>query len=85
MFLHKTTWPHELVNTSVGQPATYVNLSIVMFVSGFPAMMEKENEAIQLLMARHLQELMADAELYGWDPVRSYHAVWLQQLENNRV
>ena len=36
-------------------------------------------------MAHQLQKLMADTELNGWVAVRSYHAVWLQQLENGRV
>ena len=25
---------------------------------------------------------MADADTYGWEPIRAYHAVWLQQIEN---
>ena len=32
-------------------------------------------------MARHLEELMANGELYGWEPVR----VYLQQVENGQV
>ena len=35
-------------------------------------------------MLKHLKERMADASTYGWEPVRAYHGVWLQQLENGR-
>ena len=28
---------------------------------------------------------MADAEIYGWEATRAFHAVWLQQLEQGRV
>ena len=37
------------------------------------------------VMLNHLKELMADASIYGWEPVRAYHGVWLQQLENRRA
>ena len=43
--------------------------------------MEVEKQALKSHMARHLQELMADIELYGWKKVRAFHAVWLNQLE----
>ena len=33
----------------------------------------------------HLQELMEDAEANGGEPVRAYHTVWLQQLEQGRA
>ena len=47
--------------------------------------MVAEKQSLWLLMTHHLQELMADAELYGWEPIRAFHAVWLQQLENGQV
>ena len=36
-------------------------------------------------MACQLQELMSDVELYDWEPLRAYHAVWLQQVDNGHV
>ena len=36
-------------------------------------------------MLKHLRELMVDAVIYGWEPVRAFHAVSLQQLENGRA
>ena len=37
------------------------------------------------VMLKHLKELIADASTYGWEPVRAYNGVWLQQLENGRA
>ena len=36
-------------------------------------------------MSSHLTELMADTELYGWEDVRAFHAIWLQQMEQGRA
>ena len=47
--------------------------------------MEDEKPAIKALMASHLVELMSDAELYRWEPIRAFHAVWLLQLEHGHV
>ena len=71
MVLHKITWPHELVYTTEGQPIAYDNLSVVLFVSGYLAVIEKEMDFIKPLMAQHLQELVTDTEqhmvTYHWD------------------
>ena len=34
------------------------------------------------MMLKHLKELIVDIEHYGWEPIRAYHAVWLQHLKN---
>ena len=36
-------------------------------------------------MIQHLQDLVDDVDLYGWEPVWAFHAVWLQQLEEGCV
>ena len=69
----------------MGKPAEYEDISIPLFVSGYLAVIVVENLAVHPLMVQHLQELMWDAELYSWEPTRSLHAVWLQQLEQGRV
>ena len=43
--------------------------------------MKDEKEAVRAKMASHLEDLMEDVELYGWERVRAYHIVWLNQLE----
>ena len=47
--------------------------------------MAAEKPAFCPLMAQHRQELMGYADLYSWEPIRAFHAIWLQQLEQGRV
>ena len=47
--------------------------------------MEVQTRDIRGFMSTHLVELMADAELYGWETVWAFHAVWLQQMEQGRA
>ena len=47
--------------------------------------MDAQKLDIKALMLAHLTELMADAELYGWEAIRAFHAVWLQQMEQKWV
>ena len=42
--------------------------------------MDSQKPEIKALMSSHLAELMANAELYGWEAVHAFHAVWLQQI-----
>ena len=80
--IRRVTWPHDLVYTSTGQPAVYEELSVTLFVSRYLAGMETVKAALEPIMAKHLKELMADADVYGWAQVSTYRAVWLQQIEN---
>ena len=36
-------------------------------------------------MTQHLEELMWDIDLYGWESVPAYHGVWRNQLEQGRL
>ena len=63
----------------------YEDLSITLFVSGYLAIMETLKSSFKHIMAKHLKELMADAEVYGWAPVGAYHAVWIQQIKNSQA
>ena len=47
--------------------------------------MEAEKPVVRLHMAYHLHELIGDTAVYGWEWVRAFHAVCLQQLEHGRV
>ena len=33
------------------------------------------------IMAHHLEDLMSDRNLYGWEKVRAYYGVLLNQME----
>ena len=85
MVLKKVIWLHELVYMATDQPAVYKDLSVTLFVSGYLAIMEMVKRSINLIMVKHLKELMANVEVYGWTPMRVYHAVRLQQIENGRA
>ena len=78
----KVTWPYELVYMATSQPAMYEDLSVTLFVSGYLAIKETLEPSLKPIMAKHLKELMDNAEVYGWDPVRAYHAIRLQQIEH---
>ena len=54
---------------------------IFQFVYGYLIVMEGEEVAIKEKMAPHLKELMLDTQLYGWEHTRTFHGVWLNQLE----
>ena len=44
--------------------------------------MKGEERDIKDKMATHLEELMAeDPEMYGLEKVRTYHSVWLNEIE----
>ena len=85
MVLKKVTWPHEWVYMASGQPAVYEDSSITLFVFGYLAVMEVVKPDLKPIMARDLKELMTNAEVYGWAPVWTYHAIWLQQIVNGRA
>ena len=65
MVLKRVTWPHELVYATDGQPATYEELSLLLFITGYLALMEPEKPALQLVMAKYLKDLMANMGVYG--------------------
>ena len=62
------TWPHEVVYTMCMMTMSDV-ISLVLFVSWYLIVMEGMTSVVTLHMAHHLQELMADTELYRWDKV----------------
>ena len=47
--------------------------------------MDGQNAAIKALMVAHLAELMADAKLCWWEAMCSFHATWLQHLEEGKA
>ena len=63
------TWPHELVYTSVRQPAMYEKFFMPLFISGYIAMLDTVKSGLTETMLKHLWEWMADAATYGWEPV----------------
>ena len=52
-----------------GNPGVDDHISLALFVSRYLIVMEGEKYVVKPHMARHLQELMADTNLYGWEKV----------------
>ena len=57
------------------------DLSIPLFVQAYLTIMDTEEGLVKKQMATHLQDLMLDAQLYGWEMTRTFHCVWLNQIE----
>ena len=48
-------------------------------------MMKSERDTkVKEHMALHLEEIMEDTDVYGWDKIRAFHAAWLNQMEQYR-
>ena len=45
--IHKVLWPHELIFTPEGQPATYESLSTMVLVNGFLTIMSLQTDAFR--------------------------------------
>ena len=56
-----------------GNPASYQELTIPISVHSLLIVMELEEGPVKKLMPTHLQDLMSDAQWYGWDKVRTFH------------
>ena len=80
--LKKIMWPQELVYRPNSQPTVYDKLTLHLFISGYLVILESVKPTQKEAIRRHLNKLMADVEVYGWELVQVFHAIWLQQLEN---
>ena len=61
-------WPHEGVYTANGKPANYGDLTLMAFTRGYLMVLDMEmDNMIKALMSHHLEDLMEDSDLYGWD------------------
>ena len=43
----------------------YEELSVTLFVSGYLPIIETGKPALKLIMSKHLEDMMADTEVYG--------------------
>ena len=84
MVLKRTTWPHEVEYTSTGKPTAYEDMSVASCVLGYITIMSAEDNSIRGKMLQHLEELMGDVGLYGWEHVHAYHVIGLNQMDNGR-
>ena len=54
------------------------------FIKGYHFEMALQPESTKPRILTHLQEMMEDGEAYMWPIVRSYHAAWLQHMEQGK-
>ena len=84
MVVKRVNWPHEVVYSVAGKPAAFQDMSLLLFVQGYMIIMKGEVGAIRERMATPLEDLISNAELYGWEWTRDFHCVWPNQLEQGR-
>ena len=83
--LRKVDWPHKFIYLTDGKAAEYEAMSVPLFVSGDVKIMDSQKSDIRAIRSTHLADLMTDSELYGWEAVPAFHAIWLQQMEQGRA
>ena len=79
--VRKVTWLHEVVYTLEGKPAAYQDISVPLFVPGYLITMDSQDTTTKHRMVEHLQDLMSDAEMYGWDRTKAFNGLWRNQIE----
>ena len=82
---NKIDWPQKVLYTCAGDPAVHEELTNIPFVNGFLTLRGGESDTTKVSMLLHLQQLMEDTVAYGWETDHSYHAAWLQHLEQGRA
>ena len=63
----------------------YQELSVPTCVQGYLVVMSGQDTKIRESMAHHIECLMSDCDLYGWEKVRAFHMVLLKQMEQGRL
>jgi hypothetical protein len=82
---HTVMWPQERVHDARGLRMKYEDLSWDKFVLGFLCCVNEAEPNLQPLLYMHLRELMEDAGMYGLEPVKAFHGVWLNHIEQGRA
>ena len=60
---------------------TYESLSMSAFVQRYLITMQAGDHETKIIMTQHLEGLIDDCDLYGWEKVGSYHGVLFKQME----
>ena len=53
-----------------GQPVVYDDMGIALFINGYLTVLGEETDKVKGFMLAPLQEVMEDADIYGWKCVR---------------
>jgi hypothetical protein len=83
----QVAWPHDYVfGTGEDIKIMYNDLNIFQWVQGFAALIDNEqNLEIKGAMLNHLELLMQDAQLLGWEATRYAHGVVLSKIEKGKL
>ena len=71
--------------TPEGKPSEYESMWSLAFVEGYMTIMDMHPYPIRKHMWAHPRDLMHDGQHFGWPIVRTFHAVWLQHIEQGRA
>ena len=63
----------------------YEDLSLLLFITGYLAIVDRVKPTQKEVMLKHPRELMANTESYRWKSVRAFHVLWFQQLKKSRA
>ena len=74
--VRKVAWLHEVVYTSDGKPAAYQDFSVPLFVQGYLITMGNQDNSVKHRMAEHLNDLISDTEMYGWDRAYAFQNLY---------
>ena len=85
MVIKCITLPHKVMYSAAGKTVAYEDLSMASFVQGYLIVIRGEEGHTKDKMAVQLEELMSDCNLCGWERVRPYHSVWLNQIEQGEL
>jgi hypothetical protein len=78
-------WPNMHVYSVAGQKVEYEELSWQQFFNGYLTTVRLAAPADQQHMYAHLGLITEDLLSYSFQAVRSYHGVWLQEIEQGKV
>ena len=87
MTTRKVDWPHHHVRNIDLAPGSrdayihYDDLEFPQFVQGYIHSAMAADSHISSLMFKHLEELAADTAKYGFEVVRKYHGMILEEME----
>ena len=76
-----------MVYNSQGQLVVYGYMIIGLCINGYLtcAVLGEEHDVVKGFMLAQLQEVMEDADVYGWKCVKGYHPVWRQHIGQGRA
>ena len=80
-----THWPSDYVFDTTGTRVAYQDLSSEQFYMGYLAAIRRSHASLKDIMLHHLEMLSQDIVQFQFNTVRSFHAIWLQGIEEGEV